>query len=333
MVFFRLTSFFMAFVDTARIKVKAGDGGKGCESHYRDLWMRYPRADGGDGGDGGSVIFVSDPHMQTLLDYRFQQHYQGKRGGHGSSKGAAGKDGDDCVLRVPVGTVLWDDGTGLLIRDLTKPGEKVVVAKGGKGGIGNQRRKTVVPPTQGEEKVIRLELKIIADVGIVGLPNAGKSTLITSISKVRSKIAPYPFTTKQPILGIVEAGEFKFVIADLPGLIEGAHLGRGLGHQFLKHAERTKILLQVIDMAGTEDRDPLDDYETINLELEQYSNELAHKPKIIVANKMDLAGAKKHLKRFRKEYDVDIIEISALDKNGLDTLLDKIVDILKEKGQ
>ena len=293
--------------------------------------MRYPRADGGDGGDGGSVMFVADPHMQTLLDYRFQQHYQGKRGGHGSSKGSAGKDGDDCVLRVPIGTVLWDDDTGLLIRDMTNPGEQVVVAKGGKGGIGNMRRRTVVPPTQGEEKVIRLELKIIADVGIVGFPNAGKSTIINGISKVRSKIANYPFTTKQPILGIVETDEFNFVVADLPGLIEGAHLGRGLGHQFLKHAERTKILVQVIDMAGSEDRDPLDDYETINLELEQYSDQLAHKSKILVANKMDLAGAKKHLKRFRKEYDVDIIEISALEKEGLDELVLEMVRILKKQ--
>jgi len=323
----------MAFVDSARIKVKAGGGGKGCESHYRDLWMRYPRADGGDGGNGGSIIFVADPHMQTLLDYRFKQHYQGERGGHGSSKGATGKSGDDCVLRVPIGTALWDDESGLLIRDLTTPGERVIVAQGGRGGVGNQRRKTALPPTQGEEKVIRLELKIIADVGIVGFPNAGKSTIINGISKVKSKIANYPFTTKQPILGIVETDEFNFVVADLPGLIEGAHLGRGLGYQFLKHAERTKILVHVIDMAGTEDRDPLDDYETINLELEQYSDQLAHKPKILVANKMDLREAKKHLKRFRKEYDVDIIEISALEKDGLDELVEAMVKILKKLGQ
>jgi GTP-binding protein len=323
----------MAFVDTARIKVKAGGGGKGCESHYRDLWMRYPRADGGDGGDGGSVIFVADPHIQTLLDYRFKQHYQAGRGGHGSSKGSTGKTGDDCVLRVPVGTILFDDETGLLIRDLATPGETVTVAKNGKGGIGNKRRRTVVPPTPGEEKIVRLELKIIADVGIVGFPNAGKSTLINGISKVKSKIANYPFTTKQPILGIVETDEFNFVVADLPGLIEGAHLGRGLGHQFLKHAERTKILVQVIDMAGSEDRDPLDDYETINLELEQYSEQLAHKPKIVVANKMDLKDAKKNFKRFCKEYDVDIIEISALEKDGLERLVEEMVKILKKAAQ
>ncbi|MBF0486390.1 MAG: GTPase ObgE [Candidatus Omnitrophica bacterium] len=319
----------MAFVDSARIKVKAGDGGKGCESHYRDLWMRYPRADGGDGGNGASIIFVADPHMQTLLDYRFKQHYRGERGGHGSSKGSTGASGDDCILRVPVGTVLWDDETGLLIRDMVTPGESVVVAKGGNGGVGNMRRRTPLPPTKGEEKVIRLELKIIADVGLVGFPNAGKSTLITGISKVKSKIANYPFTTKQPILGIVETDDAPFVVADLPGLIEGAHLGRGLGHQFLKHAERTKILVQVIDMAGSEDRDPLDDYETINLELEQYSDALAHKHKILVANKMDLASAKKNIKRFRKEYNVPIIEISALEHKGLEELVEEMIRILK----
>jgi GTP-binding protein len=318
----------MAFVDSARIKIKAGGGGKGCESHYRDLWMRYPKADGGDGGDGGSVIFVSDPHIQTLLDFRFKQHYQGQRGGHGSSKGSAGKDGKDITLRVPVGTILWDDETGLLIRDLSSPGESVIVAKGGKGGIGNMRRKTVVSPTEGEEKVVRLELKLIADVGLIGFPNAGKSTLISSVSKVRSKIANYPFTTKQPILGIVETDDFKFIMADLPGLIEGAHLGKGLGHQFLKHAERTKILVHVLDMAGTEDRDPLDDYDKLNFELEAYSAELAHKHKIVVANKMDLPEAKKHIKRFRKKYNVDIFEVSAKEHDGLELLIKKIEDIL-----
>ncbi len=319
----------MAFVDSARIQIKAGGGGKGCESHYRDLWMRYPKADGGDGGDGGSVIFVADPHIQTLLDFRFKQHYQGKRGGHGSSKGSAGKDGEDIVLRVPVGTILWDDETGLLIRDLNAPGEHVIVAQGGKGGIGNMRRKTVMPPTPGEEKVVRLELKLIADVGLVGFPNAGKSTLISAVSKVRSKIANYPFTTKQPILGIVETDEAKFIMADLPGLIEGAHLGKGLGYKFLKHVERTKILVQIVDMAGSEDRDPLEDYDKINYELEAYSDKVAHKHKIVVANKMDLPEAKKHIKRFRKKYNVDIIEVSAQAHTGLELLVERIIEILK----
>jgi GTP-binding protein len=322
----------MAFVDTARIKIKAGDGGKGCESHYRDLWMRYPRADGGDGGNGSDIIIVADPRMQTLLDYRFKQHYRGERGGHGSSKGATGASGDDCILRVPVGTILWDDETGLLIRDMATPGERVIVAKGGVGGVGNMRRRTPLPPTKGEEKVIRLELKIIADVGIIGFPNAGKSTLISAISKVKSKIASYPFTTKQPILGIVDAEDAHFVVADLPGLIEGAHLGRGLGHQFLKHAERTKILVHMIDMAGTEDRDPLDDYETINLELEQYSEALANKHRIVVANKMDLPQAKKNLKRFRKDYNIPVLLVSALEHKGLTPLVEEMARILRESA-
>ncbi|MBF0619912.1 MAG: GTPase ObgE [Candidatus Omnitrophica bacterium] len=320
----------MAFVDTAKIKIKSGGGGKGCESHYRDLWMRYPCADGGDGGDGGDIEVVADSHIQTLLDFRFNQHYQAERGGHGTSKGAAGRDGKDCLLRVPVGTILIDEETGLLIRDLSTAGEHVIVARGGKGGIGNKRRKVVVPPTPGEEKTIRLELKVIADVGIVGFPNAGKSTLISSISKVKSKIANYPFTTKQPILGIVETDTTSFVVADLPGLIEGAHLGKGLGHRFLKHAERTKILVQVVDMSGTEERDPLEDYETIIFELEQYSELLAHKHRIVVGNKMDLPGAKKNMKRFRKEYPgVKIFDISALERDGLEVLVDEMLAILK----
>jgi GTP-binding protein len=319
----------MAFVDTARIQVKAGGGGKGCESHYRDLWMRYPRPDGGDGGHGGSVSFVADPRIQTLLDYRFKQHYQGERGGHGSSKGMTGRSGEDCLLRVPVGTILFDDNTGLLIRDLSVPGEQVLVAKGGRGGVGNKRRDTVIPPTAGEEKIVRLELKLIADVGLVGFPNAGKSTIINNISKVRSKIANYPFTTKHPVLGIVEMDDFNFIVADLPGLIEGAHLGKGLGIKFLKHAERTQILVQVIDMAGTEDRDPLEDYQNIVFELEQYSDLLAHKKRIVVANKMDMPDAKKHLKRFKKKYDVDIIPVSALEHKGIDALVDEMVRILK----
>ncbi len=321
----------MAFVDSARIVVKAGNGGKGCESHYRDLWMRYPRPDGGNGGDGGSVIFVADPHIQTLLDFRFKQHYQAKKGNIGSSKGSTGRCGEDCVLRVPLGTVIWDDATGLLIRDLSTPGDRVVVAQGGRAGIGNMHRKFAVPPEIGVQREIRLELKVIADVGLVGFPNAGKSTLISSVSKVRSKVANYPFTTKQPVLGIVETDEVSFVMADLPGLIEGAHLGKGLGYQFLKHAERTNILVQVIDMAGAEERDPLKDYETILSELEQYSDLLAHKHRIVVANKMDLPEAKRHLKRFKRKYkNIQVFPVSALDKKGLETLVDEIIVILKQ---
>ncbi len=320
----------MVFVDETRIFVKAGGGGKGCESFYRDKYMRYPVPDGGDGGDGGDVIFVADKRIHTLLDYRYKQHYEAERGGHASSKGKKGKTGQDCVLKVPLGTIIRDHENQLLIKDLVKDGQTVVVAKGGDGGKGNKRRKIVIPPNPGQEKVIHLELKIVADVGIVGFPNAGKSTLITKVSKVRSKIANYPFTTRQPILGVVQDGEEQdFVIADLPGLIEGAHKGRGLGDRFLKHAERTRVLLHMIDMSGSEGRDPLDDFEKIEIELESYSDNFLLKKKILVANKMDLEPAAENLKRFKKRFKQPILAISALAEEGLAPLLKKIRQSLK----
>jgi len=320
----------MAFVDEARIFLKAGDGGKGCESFYRDKHMRHPRPDGGDGGKGGDIVFVADKRIHTLLDYRFRQHYKAHRGGHGSSKGKKGKTAEDLILKVPVGTILRDFDTQHLIKDLTADGHSVVVAKGGKGGRGNKNNRTPALPGLGEEKTIHLELKLIADVGLVGFPNAGKSTLITKISKVKSKIASYPFTTKQPILGVVQArDDFSFIVADLPGLIEGAHQGKGLGDRFLKHAERTKVLVHVVDMAGTEGRDPSEDYEKISSELRDYSGKLFLKNKIIVANKMDCEGAKENLLRFKRRHKKkEIIEISALEGQGLDRLIPKMVKIL-----
>lgn len=320
----------MAFVDQAIIYVKGGNGGKGCDSHYRDLWMRYPRPDGGNGGNGGDVIFIADRGLQTLLDYRFNKHYQGGRGGHGGSKGKKGKTGDDAILKVPVGTVLWDAQLDLLIRDLSTHGQSIVVAKGGQGGLGNMHRDVSTPPTLGEEREIRLELKLIADVGLVGFPNAGKSTLISAISKVRSKVANYPFTTKQPILGIVkgEGDEPDFIVADLPGLIEGAHLGKGLGLKFLKHVERTRILAHVIDMSGCEDRDPLLDYKQINEELGQYSQDLSQKIKVVVANKMDLPESAANLKRFKRKYKEQVFAISAKDQTGLDEFIGHLRGIL-----
>ncbi|MDE2027147.1 MAG: GTPase ObgE [Candidatus Omnitrophica bacterium] len=314
----------MAFVDQARIQVQAGNGGKGCESHYQDKYTRYPIPDGGDGGRGGNIVFVADRNLQTLLDYRFKQHYVGERGGHASSNNKTGKRGEDCILRVPVGTILWDYDTELLIRDLKVDGDTVIVAKGGEGGHGNNRNRTVTPPGAGEVRTIRLELKIIADVGLVGFPNVGKSTLISAVSKVRSKIANYPFTTKAPILGIVkdeDDPDRDFVMADLPGLIEGAHEGKGLGYQFLKHAERTKILVHVIDMSGSEGRDPIGDYYKICEELDLYSEELLQKHRILVANKMDLPESKANLTRFKRKVTKDIISISAKEKEGLDKLL------------
>ncbi len=319
----------MTFVDEARIFVKAGNGGKGCESFYSDKLTRFPRPDGGNGGWGGDVVFVASKSIHTLLDFRFKQHYQALKGGIASSKGKNGRSGEDCILRVPVGTIIKDFKTGLLIKDLISDGQKVIVAKGGEGGRGNENKKTTTPPKPGEERTIRLELKVIADVGIVGFPNAGKSTLISNISHVKSKIANYPFTTKQPILGIVEGEDFKFTVADLPGLIEGAHQGRGLGDRFLKHAERTKILVHMIDMAASEGRSPIEDYEKINYELEQYSENLFFKNTIVVANKMDLDGAKDNLKKFKAKFKkLKVFKISALEQKGLEKLVEAMKDVL-----
>jgi len=316
------------FVDQARIYLKAGDGGKGCESFHREKYSKFPTPDGGDGGKGGDIIVEADSSIQTLLDYRYKQHYISERGGHASSRDKTGKTGKDCVLKVPIGTIIKDDTTGLAVRDLVKAGDSVVVARGGKGGLGNNRGRTPASPETGEERVIHLELKLIADAGLVGFPNAGKSTLICAVSKVRSKIGNYPFTTKQPILGVVQTDDDDFVIADLPGLIEGAHTGKGLGDRFLKHAERTKALVHVIDMAGAEGRDPLEDYRKISEELRQYSHDLTFKKKVVAANKMDLDGAEENLERFRKECPDEIFPVSAVTKQGLDKLIKAIIQIL-----
>jgi len=325
----------MIFIDEARIFVKAGDGGQGCESFQKDKYMKFPRPDGGDGGRGGNVIFTATRSVQTLLDFKYNQHRKAANGGHASSKGKTGRQGEDCVLRVPIGTLLKDAETGLLIKDLVSDQQSVIVARGGEGGIGNEGKKIPTLPGKGQELTINLELKLIADVGFVGFPNAGKSTLISAISRVRSKIANYPFTTKKPILGIVKDEdeiEDDFVVADLPGLIEGAHKGKGLGDRFLRHAERTKILVHLIDMAATEGRDPLDDYEKIKYELEEYSEELTFKHKIVVANKMDLPEAQEHLKRFKKKYKEDIIAVSASEKTGLNELVKAIRKLLCQEN-
>ncbi len=319
----------MIFVDEARIFVAAGDGGKGCESYHKLKYMRFPRPDGGDGGKGGDIIFVADKSVHTLLDFKYKQHFKAFKGGNASSKGKKGRTGKSSYLKVPIGTIVRDHENGLLIKDLVSDQQSVVVAKGGAGGIGNQNRKVILPPKLGETRTIELELKLVADIGIIGFPNAGKSTLITGISKVKSKIANYPFTTKQPILGIVHANEdFSFVVADLPGIIEGAHHGKGIGDRFLRHAERTKALVHVLDMAGTEQRDPLNDYEKLNKELREYSDFFSIKEKIIVANKMDLPESAMHLKRFKKKYKEKILAVSCLEKQGLDELVKAMRDIL-----
>jgi GTP-binding protein len=314
------------FIDKAKIKVKAGDGGNGCSSFFRDTRVEHGKANGGDGGDGGNVILKADPSIYTLLDFQYQRHFKAESGKHGSSNDKAGGRGRDRIIHVPVGTVVTDLDTDCLIRDLNEKSTQVVVAQGGKGGRGNTRNQDAEQGSGGEERELYLNLKLIADVGIVGFPNAGKSTLISKISNAQPKIASYPFTTKAPTLGVVklEDRDTDFIIADIPGLIEGAHKGRGLGDQFLKHVERTKILIHLIDMAGVDGRDPCQDYRVINDELEAFSDELTHKTQIVVANKMDLDEAKVNIKKFKKSFKKRIYEISALKSTGLEELIEEI---------
>jgi len=313
------------FIDTAKIQVKAGDGGNGCRSFFRDNRVEHGKPNGGDGGDGGSVVLRSDKSITTLLDFQFQRHFKAENGKHGSSNNKYGARGADCVIRVPVGTVVTDVATDCLIRDLDTHGLEVIVARGGKGGRGNSKNRDAVPGEAGEERELSLNLKLIADVGIIGFPNAGKSTLISKLSNATPKIANYPFTTKAPILGVVRVDdEYSFVIADIPGLIEGAHEGKGLGDKFLKHVERTKLLVHLIDMAGVDGRLPYEDYLTINSELKAFSSELKKKGQIVVANKMDLPQAKENLKSFKKHFKRKVVEISALHGQGLEDLIEEI---------
>jgi GTPase len=316
------------FIDGAKINLRAGSGGKGCQSLHRDKYQRQGIPDGGDGGKGADVIFQADRNLLTLLDFQHHRHFFGPHGGHGSSNHKKGRGAEDIIVRVPLGTVVQDALTGSILRDLDIDGEQVIVARGGKGGIGNWHRKEATPGEPGEEKTIILDLKLLADVGVVGFPNAGKSTLISAISNAHPKIAAYPFTTTGPILGVATGTHRKFVIADIPGLIPGASEGRGLGDQFLKHVERTKVLIHLVDMAGFEGRDPVADYRNINLELKNYSKEVYKKPQIICANKMDLAGAGVNLKRFKKSVKKPIYPISALEKTNLEELVDAVAEKL-----
>lgn len=314
------------FIDSVKIHVKAGSGGKGCKSFYRDKYTRYGIPDGGDGGKGADVILKADRNLQTLLDFSYRRHFFGLHGGHGSGKKRKGEDAPPLVVRVPVGTTVIDARSGCLLRDLDKPGEEFVVARGGKGGSGNKGRRDaeVTPPGEGEERDLLLDLKLVADAGLVGFPNAGKSTLISAVSAARPKIAAYPFTTTFPVLGVVRHGERSFVIADIPGLIEGSSHGRGLGDTFLRHVERSAVIVHVIDMAGSEGRSPLDDYRVINKELKAYGPGVDRKPRILVANKMDLEGAAEHLADFRKAVRRKVYPISALKKEGLEELIEAI---------
>lgn len=329
------------FVDQVKIFVKGGDGGNGIVAFRREKFVPRGGPAGGDGGRGGDVIFRVDPGLRTLMDFRYQKHFKAKRGENGRSKGQHGANADHLIVRVPPGTVIRNADGNELIADLIEEGQEVIVARGGRGGRGNVRFATSVNPAPqiaengapGEEKWIELELKLLADVGLIGYPSVGKSTLLSAVSAARPKIAAYHFTTLSPNLGVVRLKDGRsFVMADLPGLIEGAHAGVGLGHQFLRHVERTKILVHVLDIAGTEGRDPYEDFEQINLELAQYRQDLSQRPQIIAANKMDLPDAEEKLTEFKRQLQtpIEIYPISAVTGKGLDKLLYGIMECLEK---
>ena len=311
-------------IDQARIFVKAGDGGNGCTSFYRDRSVRKGKPTGGDGGNGGSIIFTASKSIRTLLDFQYKRHFKAPRGKHGGSNNKTGKSGSDLYIKIPEGTILRDRATGLVLRDLTSEKEEVIVTVGGRGGRGNSKKRDATPGEKGEEKDLELELKLIAEIGIIGYPNVGKSTLISRISRAKSKIASYPFTTKAPVLGIVKIYDGDLMFADMPGLIEGAHRGRGLGDEFLRHIERTKILLHMVDVASVEGRDSYEDYLSINKELSLYGRHVTEKPQIVACNKMDLPQGKGNLDIFRKKINKKIFPISAITGEGIKELLDEV---------
>ncbi|MGE5308315.1 MAG: Obg family GTPase CgtA [Deltaproteobacteria bacterium] len=309
------------FVDQALIAVKAGRGGNGCRSFYTDMWNTRGFPDGGDGGRGADIILRADRNLRTLLDFKYNRHFQGRHGGHGSSKGKKGFEAPAVHVRVPVGTTVTDSGTGCILSVLDSDRQELIVARGGAGGRGNRKNREATQGGAGEERQVLLDLTLIADVGVIGFPNAGKSTLITALTNATPQIAAYPFTTKYPILGVAGKGADSFVIADIPGLIEGSSKGKGLGDRFLRHVNRTEVLLHLIDMGGSEGRDPLEDYRVINRELKAYDPALAKKPQVLAANKMDLEPAARNLARFKKAVRKKIFPISALERKGLDALL------------
>jgi GTP-binding protein len=326
------------FVDEVDIHVTAGDGGRGCLAFRRE--KRVPRGgpSGGDGGHGGSVYVVASPHTNTLINYRFHPEFDAERGEHGQGSNRTGQNGDDLELAVPIGTLVYEKADGdapmRLLADLSHEGDRVLVAKGGRGGLGNARFATstnraprkVQPGEAGEEKFLRLELKLLADVGLVGFPNAGKSTLIARVSAARPKIADYPFTTLTPNLGVVGlSGDRSFVVADVPGLIEGAHRGQGLGHQFLRHLERTKVLVHLVDVSNASGRDPVDDLNTVRRELELFQPALAAKPQIVAANKIDAADEPARIDAVdgrARELGLPFHRVSAVSGAGVPELLE-----------
>ena len=335
----------MKFVDEVRIQIKAGKGGDGCLSFRREKFIPFGGPNGGDGGDGGSVYLEANANLTTLVDYRFQRMFQAEKGQHGMGSDCTGKSGGDLILPVPVGTLVYNIDTDELLGDLAVPGQRLLVAKGGFHGLGNARFKSSTnraprqtsPGSLGEERELRLELKILADVGLLGLPNAGKSTLIRAVSSARPKVADYPFTTLHPNLGVVRVGEFRsFVIADIPGLIEGAAEGAGLGIQFLRHLERTHLLLHLVDVAPIDESDPVESAKIIVHELAKYNQSLLEKPRWLVLNKIDQLPDDEREQRCSEilkqlDWQGPVFYISALKKQGTETLFYAIMNFLEEE--
>ena len=336
----------MKFVDEAFIDIAAGDGGNGCVSFRHEKYKEFGGPNGGDGGRGGHVYAVADPNLNTLVDYRYSRRHEAGRGEHGMGSDMFGHAGGDITLKMPVGTIITDAETGEVLYELLQPGEKLLIAKGGDGGFGNMRFKSSInraprqktPGWPGEKKQLKLELKVLADVGLLGMPNAGKSTLIAAVSNARPKIADYPFTTLHPNLGVVRVSHAKsFVIADIPGLIEGAAEGAGLGHQFLRHLSRTGLLLHIVDVAPMDGKtDPVKEAKALVKELEKYDEELVNKPRWLVLNKLDVVPEeerKKVVKDFvkRMAFKGPVFEISALNREGCEDLVHAIYQYLEEK--
>ncbi len=334
------------FIDETVIKARAGDGGRGCVSFRREKYEPWGGPNGGDGGKGGDVILRGDDDQNNLVDFKFKPHWNGERGEHGQGKDCNGREGRPAVLRVPPGTIAWRLDTGGMAAEVLEDGQEVVLLKGGKGGFGNTRFKSSVnraprktgPGEPGGHGEFRLELKSIADVGLVGFPNAGKSSLTNLITKARPRVAAYPFTTLHPQIGVIEypAGYDRLVLADVPGLIAGAHANKGLGHRFLRHIERCAVLLLILDLAGTDNRDPRDDYAQLLEELKLYGPALLKKPRIVAANKMDEDAAAPNLKKFKARHKVTVLPISCLSEEGIPKLkaelLKKVRKLKPRKG-
>lgn len=327
------------FIDTAKIHIKAGDGGNGSVSFHRERYVPDGGPDGGDGGNGGNVIFIVSNNLMTLMDYRYKLRLQAQNGQSGKGANMTGKTGEDLYLEVPPGTLVRDVETGQILVDLTVHNQRAVLAHGGRGGKGNSRFSTSTRRApkfaqmgeKGEERSVLLELKSIADVGLVGFPNVGKSTILSVLTSAHPKIADYPFTTLSPNLGVVQWRERSFVLADIPGLIEGAHEGAGLGHDFLRHIERTRMLVHVVDASGIEGRDPVQDFHKINFELDSFSEKLAKLPQVVAANKSDLPGFYDNIERLKASLEpegIAIVAVSAAINSGFDELLNKIFGIL-----